>query len=82
MLLNELVFLIRHTPFWAIPMFVVSIEFEYLNWLRKKKFYFRMCVLLGFISAGFIVYYYWAGGPERAVRKFIKAYYHHVVHVD
>jgi hypothetical protein len=82
MFLNEMVFLIRHTPFWAIPMLVVSIEFAYLNWLKKKKMYSQVCGLFGAVALCFIVYYYWAGGPERAVRKFMRAYYHNVIHVE
>jgi hypothetical protein len=35
--MTEIYFITRHTPFWAIPIFVMSGEFGYLFWLKKKK---------------------------------------------
>lgn len=64
--------LIRHTPFWAVPMLVICIEFAYVFWLRKKKTNLKICLVFAFISIIALSWYYYAGGPDKAVRKFIK----------
>jgi hypothetical protein len=69
--MKEVYFLARHTPFWAIPMFVLSAEFGYVFWLRKKKKGAIFCLFLALIGAGATGFYYWAGGPEKSV-KFLK----------
>jgi len=66
--MQEIYFLARHTPFWAVPLIVLGGEFAYLFWLRKKKasvFLCLMIALVGVLSTGF---YIWAGGPEKSVK--------------
>jgi len=70
--MSELYFLIRHTPFWAIPLLIVAAEFGYLFWLRKKKTNVKICILFMVISIVFLGWYYYAGGPDKAVKKFMK----------
>jgi hypothetical protein len=70
-MLQFLYFLIRHTPFWAIPVIIISAEFCYVYWLRRKKIVYQTCILMASISIFALAYYYWAGGPEKAVRKLI-----------
>jgi hypothetical protein len=65
--MSELYFLIRHTPFWAIPVLVLSGEFGYLFWLRKKKRAAVFCLMLALISTSVTSFYFWAGGPEKSV---------------
>jgi hypothetical protein len=67
--MTEFYCLVRHTPFWAIPVLILSIEFGYIFWLKKKGAKVRMCVGLGLLSMTALVWYYTAGGPEKAVRK-------------
>ncbi len=72
----EIYFLARHTPFWAVPLMVLSAEFGYVLWLKKKKkkAYFCLVIfLVGFFSVSF---YAWAGGPEKSVQV-IKKYHLH-----
>jgi len=70
--MTEFYFFMRHTPFWAFPMLVISLEFAYLFWLRKKKVGFKMCVFMILFSTVSLSWYYYAGGPDKAVRKFMK----------
>lgn len=70
--MSELYFLIRHTPFWAIPLLIVAAEFGYIFWLRKKKTNVKICIMFMIISTVFLCWYYYAGGPDKAVRKFMK----------
>jgi hypothetical protein len=72
--MQEVFFLARHVPFWAVPLIVLGGEFAYLFWLKRKKASAIFCLsiaLVGFLATGF---YVWAGGPEKSV-KFIKKVY-------
>lgn len=68
----EFYFLVRHTPWWAVPLIVMGLEFAYFSWLKKKKktaYAFLTIALIGFISIGF---YIWQGGPQNSVKFFKK----------
>jgi hypothetical protein len=69
--MQEIYFLARHVPFWAVPLMVLGGEFAYLFWLRKKKSTVIFCLVIAFIGLAAISFYIWAGGPEKSV-KFIK----------
>lgn len=72
--MQEVYFLARHIPFWAVPLIVLGLEFAYMFWLKKKKFSVTFCLILAFIGLSAIFFYIWAGGPEKSVKK-IKMYY-------
>jgi NADPH-dependent ferric siderophore reductase len=64
----EIYFLVRHTPFWAVPFIIIGGEFAYLFWLKKKKRSAFICLFLAFLGLSAISFYYWAGGPEKSVK--------------
>lgn len=66
--MQELYFLARHTPFWAVPLIVIGAEFGYIFWLKKKKGSVLICLSISFIGAIAVAYYVWAGGPEKSVK--------------
>jgi hypothetical protein len=66
--MQEIYFLTRHTPFWAIPLIVLGAEFGYVFWLRKKKANMIVCFLLMFLGVSAVSFYIWAGGPEKSVK--------------
>lgn len=70
--MTEIYFLARHTPFWAVPLFVLGGEFGYLFWLKKKKATAMACLLIAFIGFASCCFYVWAGGPEKSVKKIMK----------
>lgn len=70
--MQEVYFLVRHTPFWAIPLLVLGTEFGYLFWLRKKKATVALCLLIAFLGALATGFYVYAGGPERSVKMIKK----------
>lgn len=51
---------------------MITGEFAYIFWLREKKSALITSIVLGGFCFLMIVYYYWAGGPEDAVRKFME----------
>ena len=66
--MQEIYFLARHTPFWAIPLLVLGAEFGYLFWLRKKKANLIFCLILMLFGLSAVSFYVWAGGPEKSVK--------------
>jgi drug/metabolite transporter superfamily protein YnfA len=69
--MQEIYFLARHTPFWAIPLIIIGGEFAYLFWLKKKKASVVLCLMIALIGLFSTAFYVWAGGPQKSV-KFIK----------
>lgn len=65
-------FLLKHTPFWAIPTIMISTEFGFIYWHKAYKGTFFFLVLLAFFSLVALVFYFWAGGPERSVQQFME----------
>ena len=66
--MQEVYFLARHVPFWAIPLIILGGEFAYLFWLKKKKASASICISIAFIGLVSISFYIWAGGPEKSVK--------------
>jgi hypothetical protein len=69
--MDEIYFLVRYTPFWSIPIFIIFGEFAYIFWIRKKKkfvFAFGLIALFALFSS---IMYYMSGGPEKSVQKVI-----------
>jgi hypothetical protein len=73
--LNELIFLIRHAPFWGVPILILSLEFGYIFWKRKKRKSFKVAIILGVFSVLFLSWYVYWGSPEKAVKQFLYFYY-------
>lgn len=69
--MNGIYFLIRHTPFWAVPTVMVAFEFGYIYWLRKRKKVATGFFGVGCFALSFLIYYYIIGGPEKSVDYFI-----------
>jgi hypothetical protein len=70
--MDEIYFLVRFTPFWAVPILLISLEFAYLFWLRKKKRFMLLFLSMSLNSLVALIFYYWAGGPERSVKYLIR----------
>jgi len=62
-------FFIRHTPFWAVPLLYISLQFGYIYWVkeyRRAAFSFLLIAPVAVIS---LTLYYWLGGPDLIVLK-------------
>ena len=66
--MQEIYFLARHTPFWAVPLIVLGGEFAYLFWLKRRKAAVALCLIIAFIGLVSTSFYIWTGGPEKSVR--------------
>jgi hypothetical protein len=66
--MQEIYFLARHTPFWAVPLIVLGGEFAYLFWLKRRKASVFLCLIIVLIGLSATSFYIWAGGPEKSVK--------------
>jgi hypothetical protein len=69
--IDALFFLIRHTPFWAIPGLFIFGHYGYIYWLKGIKDLAVFMFALNAISFLFLAFYIWEGGPERATKTFL-----------
>lgn len=60
-------FILKYTPFWAIPLMMICGEFGYVYWLKSIKDVAKTFFTIAVICFFFLVYYIWAGGPDRVV---------------
>ena len=70
---DELYFLTRYTPFWAIPIMLISLECAYLFWIRKKKKYVIISLITSALTLFSVCFYYWSGGPDKSVQEVKKS---------
>ena len=64
-------FALKYTPFWAIPLLMICIQFAYIYWSKKYRFTSKSFITIGVLSFFSIIYYIWAGGGEPAVQYFL-----------
>jgi hypothetical protein len=63
--------MIRHIPFWAIPMGLICVEIAILLWVKELKRRFYFVVALGLFFLTLVIFYYWQGGPGPSVNFFL-----------
>lgn len=66
--MNELYFLIKYTPFWSIPLFLLFCEVAWISKIRKKRKQLIVCCIGALLSASMTGFYYWAGSPGAATK--------------
>ncbi|MFG1499931.1 hypothetical protein ABMA70_06935 [Halobacteriovorax sp. XZX-3] len=70
--MNEfLMFTLRYTPFWSIPIIIIGGRFAYYYWLRGytlPPLFFALCSC---ISSFFLFIWIMAGGPDKVVHYFL-----------
>lgn len=64
-------FLLRYTPFWAVPTMLIGAEFAYIYWLKSRKKIVAFFIMISFFSFIMVLYYIFLGGPEKTVQKTI-----------
>ena len=68
--LEGIVFLITHTPFWAVPLLIISFYYAYIFWLKSYRDASILFSILVVISIVFLLYYFIQGGPILAPKHF------------
>lgn len=60
-------FIVRYIPFWGIPIIFIVIPAGVVYWQQDLRRISLVFFTLALISAFFVAYWVWAGGPERSV---------------
>lgn len=68
--MDAIFFLLRYTPWWAIPIILICTQFAYIYWLKDLWLYSYAFVSLAGISFLTLVFYVYAGSPDNAARFF------------
>ncbi len=71
-MIDHFYFLVRHTPFWAVPVLVISLEFGLVFFVKNRKNAAKVFWGIAFFAFSAMVYYFVAGGPERSVKYLLK----------
>jgi len=69
-LMSTMMMIIRYTPFWAVPLAIISFEFAYIFWMKAYRRITYVLFFTGSISIIAIAYYFWMGGPDNATQHF------------
>jgi len=73
MIMDMIYYFLRYTPWWAVPVIMISGRYAYIWWIRENRIIVLGCAgLIGFSSIA-LIYYVWAGSPSQAVYYFREA---------
>jgi hypothetical protein len=65
-------FLVKYTPFWAIPVLMICAEFAYIFWLKAYKSVSIVLSMFAAVCIVMLIFYYWSGGPDGSVRHLLE----------
>ncbi|MAW07235.1 MAG: hypothetical protein CME61_03020 [Halobacteriovoraceae bacterium] len=58
------IFFMRYIPFWAVPLFLIALQFTYIYWLKSIKPMAYLFIFVGIMCLGFNIFYFYMGGGE------------------
>jgi hypothetical protein len=67
-ILDTLYFFFRYIPFWAIPLFMICMQFGYIYWVKEVRWVAYALYAAAGTCALFLVYYIYAGSPDDSAR--------------
>jgi hypothetical protein len=68
--MDTLFFIIKYIPFWAVPMCIIFFPTGYIFWTKDARAISSVLFIIGLFCIAFIVFWIWAGGPDKAVQIF------------
>ncbi len=60
-------FLVKYIPFWCVPYSLIGFQFGYLYKLKGLNLVALLFFGTAILCSILIVYYFWTGGPVKAV---------------
>jgi len=60
-------FIIKYTPFWAVPLILMSLHFAYIYWLKDYREIAYFCGAITSFCLTSLLVYLLMGGPDRIV---------------
>ena len=67
MILDIIFFVVKYIPFWSVPTIMIGLQFGYIYWLKDVYYLAYLFYGVAAVSVLSIIYYIYAGSPERAV---------------
>ncbi len=67
------IFFLRYIPFWCVPAILICMPFAYVFWLKDVRILSYVFTMASGVAFFLIVFWIWAGGPDRAVEFFFEA---------
>lgn len=65
MIQNDILFFIlKYTPWWAVPIMVMATQFAYVYWLKDYRPVSVVLGILAFFCLVMIIFYFLLGGPN------------------
>jgi len=68
-------FLISLTPFWTIPVLIISIQMGWTFKKRAKKTSMKLAIFSFCFALFALLFFIWTGSPKSAVRKASDIFY-------
>lgn len=65
-------FVVKYTPFWAVPCFMISSQFGYIYWLKDARRISYTLFLFSLFCLIMILYYIFSGGPDGSVQALMR----------
>jgi len=65
--MDALFFIVKYIPFWAVAIIFIAGPFGYLFWIKDIPKLVYLCLFLCFVSFVSVIYWIWAGGPQKSV---------------
>lgn len=65
--MDALLFIVKYTPFWAIPCLMICVYFTYTYWIKDLEIVAYLFAALSFVCFVITCLWIWAGGPEKSV---------------
>ena len=58
-------FIVKYTPFWAVPIGLIHANFAYVYWLKDYKDIAKICGAVTLFCLTSVVIYLVMGGPDQ-----------------
>ena len=67
-LFDIFLFIVKYTPFWAVPLGLINANFAYLFWLKDFKGLAKICSSITLFCLTFVIVYLLLGGPNQSTK--------------
>lgn len=64
-LFDVFLFIVKYTPFWAVPIALINANFAYVYWLKDFKGIAKICGGITLFCLTSILIYLLMGGPDQ-----------------
>jgi hypothetical protein len=62
---DTFLFIVKYTPFWAVPIGIIHANFAYVYWLKDYRDIAKVCGAITLFCLTSIIIYLVLGGPDQ-----------------